>query len=335
MKIAIHNRENSFSEDWIIFCQKNNIPFKLVDCYSNDIFEQMSDCDALMWHWSHTDHAASLFARQLTYSLEQMGKKVFPDSNTCRFFDDKIGQKYLFEALGVSHVPTYIFYDKNKALEWVEKAEFPKVFKLSKGAGSANVRLVKTKNEAEKLITTAFRKGFKPVASYFSDISRRMKKKKTIENILKALLRAPKTILIKLKTNAEMNREKGYVYFQDLIPDNIFDIRIVTIANKAIAFKRLCHKNDFRASGSGKIVYDKDQIDIECVRIAFDISQRLDFQAMAYDFVFIDKKPLLIETSYCIIHRLYDDCQGHWTPDLIWHDEKILFCDETIKEIIK
>ncbi len=97
MKIAIHDREKGFSRDWIEYCKRNNIPFKLVDCYSNDIFNQMSDCDALMWHWSHTDHAAALFARQLTYSFEQMGKKVFPDTNTCRFFDDKVGQKYLFD----------------------------------------------------------------------------------------------------------------------------------------------------------------------------------------------------------------------------------------------
>lgn len=335
MKIAIYNRENSFGDDWIKYCKDNDIPFKLVDCYSNDIFEQISDCDALMWHWSHLDPAAALFARQLTYSLEKMGKTVFPDSNTCRFFDDKIGQKYILEAMNVPHVPTYIFYDKQKALDWVEKAEFPKVFKLSKGAGSANVQLVKTKNEAEKLINIAFGKGFKPVASYFSDVSRRMKKKKTIKNILKALLRAPKTILAKLKMNAEMNREKGYVYFQNFIPDNTFDIRVVTVGNKAVALKRLCHENDFRASGSGKIVYDKDQIDEKCIKIAFEISERSDFQAMAYDFVFVDKKPFLIEIGYAVSHRAYDDCQGHWTPDLVWHDEKTLICDEMIKNLMK
>lgn len=335
LKIAIHDRENSFSEDWIKYCKDNNIPFKLVDCYSNDIFEQMSDCDALMWHWHHTDHAASLFARQLTYSLEKIGKKVFPNTNTCRFFDDKIGQKYLFEAMDVPHVPTYVFYDKQKALDWVETAEFPKVFKLSKGAGSANVRLVKTKKEAVKLIKTAFGKGFKPVASYFSDVSRRMKKKKTIGNVIKALLRAPKTILAKFKMNSEMNREKGYVYFQDFIPDNTFDIRIVTIGNKAVALKRLCHENDFRASGSGKIVYDKDQIDEKCIKIAFDISQRSDFQAMAYDFVFVNKNPLLIEIGYAVSHRAYDECQGFWTPDLVWNNKKTLICDEMIKNLIK
>jgi len=335
MKIAIHNREKSFSENWIRYCKDCNIPFKLVDCYSNDILKQMEDCDALMWHWSHTDHAAALFARQLTYSLEQMGKKVFPDTNTCRYFDDKIGQKYLFEAMGVPHVPTYIFYDKNKALEWVKATGFPKVFKLSKGAGSANVRLVKSKSEAEKLIKTAFGKGFKPVASYFSDLSRKVKKKKTLGNIFKALLRAPKTILAKFKMNAEMNREKGYVYFQDFIPDNTFDIRIVTVGNKAVALKRLCHENDFRASGSGKIIYDKDQMDERCVEIAFDISQRSEFQAMAYDFVFVNENPLLIEIGYGVSHRAYDNCEGHWASNLKWNEEKIMICDEMIKNLTK
>jgi len=333
--IAIHNRKNSFSDDWIRYCEDNNIPFKLVDCYSNDIFEQIEDCDALMWHWDHMDHAASLFARQLTYSLEKMGKKVFPDLNTCRFFDDKIGQKYLFEALGVPHVPTYIFYDKQKALEWVEKAEFPKVFKLSKGAGSANVRLVKSKEEAEKLIKTAFGKGFKPVASYFSDISRRVKKKKTITDMYKALIRMPESIYAILMSNLQMNREKGYVYFQDFIPDNTFDIRVVTVGNKAIALKRLCQKNDFRASGSGRLIYDKNQIDEKCVKIAFDVSKKAGFQAMAYDFVFVDKNPVLIETSYAVSHRAYDNCEGHWTSDIKWNKEKKIICYEMIEALLE
>jgi len=239
--------------------------------------------------------------------------------------------------MGVPHVPTYIFYDKNKALEWVKTTGFPKVFKLSKGAGSANVRLVKSKSEAEKLINTAFGKGFKPVASYFSDLSRKVKKKKTLGNIFKALLRAPKTILAKFKMNAEMNREKGYVYFQDFIPDNTFDIRIVTIGNKAVALKRLCHENDFRASGSGAILYEKDHFSDETIQLAFNISGKLQSQCMAYDFVYDQGKPLVVEISYGFAYYGYDDCPGYWDREMIWHEGKFnpygWMVDDLIKDI--
>ena len=92
--------------------------------------------------------------------LEQAGVKVFPDFRTNWHFDDKLGQKYLLEALGIPLVPTHVFYDKKTALEWASKTTFPKVFKLRGGAGSANVKLARTKKEAVKLIRKAFGKGF-------------------------------------------------------------------------------------------------------------------------------------------------------------------------------
>ena len=89
MKIAIHHRKGSFSERWILFCQKNNINYKIVNCYTNDIIQQLQDCDALMWHWSHTDYRDLNFARQLIYSIELMGIKVFLNCNTCWHFDSR------------------------------------------------------------------------------------------------------------------------------------------------------------------------------------------------------------------------------------------------------
>ena len=333
MKIAIHPRIESFSEEWVKFCKNNNIQFKIVDCYSNDIFDQMDDCDFLFWHWDHTDPAAVLFAKQLVYSLEKMGKIVFPDSNTCRLFDDKIGQIYFFKGVGAPCVPTYIYYNRKKAFEWLEQTKFPKVFKLSKGAGSENVKLVKNKRMAKKLINLAFRKGFKPIRSHLFELRRRMKRKKNWKEIKTALMRAPYLIMNKIRKNALMNKEKGYVYFQDLIPNNKYDIRVYTIGKKAVALKRLCRENDFRASGSGEIIYDKDQIDESCIKIAFDVSIYNNFQCMAYDFVFRNGQPLILEISYGVAFPAYNNCEGHWTSDLNWHNENLNICDEILKYV--
>lgn len=65
-----------------------------------------------MWHFSHIDYRDMLFAKQLLYSIQLMGKKVFPDFNTVWHFDDKVGQKYMFEAIGVPFIPTYVFMIK-------------------------------------------------------------------------------------------------------------------------------------------------------------------------------------------------------------------------------
>ena len=133
MKIAICDRKGSFSDYWIEYCKENDIPFKIVDVYRNDIMEQLNDCDAFMWHFSHLDYRDALFAKQLLYSVEIAGKKVFPNIKTVWHFDDKLGQKYLFESINAPLVPTYAFYTKYEALEWIEHTTFPKVFKLRGG----------------------------------------------------------------------------------------------------------------------------------------------------------------------------------------------------------
>ena len=71
MKIAIHQRDDSYSEKWIEYCQTNNIPYKIVNCYENDIIDQLFDCNGLMWHWDLNDYKATLFAKQLMLSLEK------------------------------------------------------------------------------------------------------------------------------------------------------------------------------------------------------------------------------------------------------------------------
>ena len=160
MKIAIHKGSNDFSDRWIKYCYNNSIPYKLVNAYDNNIVEQISDCTAFMWHHYHDDYRDCLFAKQLLYSLQKKGLKVFPNFNTTWHFDDKVGQKYLLEAINAPLVPSYVFYTKKDAIEWINKTTFPKVFKLRGGAGSANVKLAKHKNQAIKFVNKSFGKGF-------------------------------------------------------------------------------------------------------------------------------------------------------------------------------
>ena len=81
MKIAIH-KSGGFSERWINYCQKNNIDYKIVNAYDSDIIKQMADCDAFMWHHHQANYKDCLFAKQLLFSLQQSGKKVFPNYNS-------------------------------------------------------------------------------------------------------------------------------------------------------------------------------------------------------------------------------------------------------------
>lgn len=318
MKIAIYKNEG-FSSRWVEYCKINNIEYKLVNPYESNIIEQIMDCDAFMWHHSHVDYRDVLFAKQLIFSLETAGIKCFPDYHTTWHFDDKVGQKYLLEAIGAPLVPSYVFYTKQEALRWISNATFPKVFKLRGGAGAANVMLLHTAKEARMIARKAFGRGFPQFdrVGYLKERYRKWREgKDSFIGVLKGIGR-----LFIITDYAKMHgREKGYAYFQEFIPNNDFDIRVCVVGNHAFALKRLTRKGDFRASGSGNIIYDKAQIDEKCVKIAFEVSKLLKAQSVAYDFVFNkDNQPLIVEISYGYAVQAYDKCEGYWSDDMVWH----------------
>jgi glutathione synthase/RimK-type ligase-like ATP-grasp enzyme len=321
MKIAIHHTRGSFSERWIEYCKVNQIPWYKVDCYKNDIMQQLADCDALLWHFSQNNPKDILFAKQLVFSVEAAGKLVFPNSSTCWHFNDKVGQKYLLEAIGAPLVNSYLFFDKKEAKQWAKEAEFPKIFKLRGGAGSQNVIMVKTRNSAFKLINKAFFHGF-PAYDALGSMKERWRKyrlgKANANEILKGIVR----FVYPPPYARVMGQEVGYIYFQDFIPDNDHDIRIVVIGNKAFAIKRMVRKNDFRASGSGHIIYDPDQVNNKIVRLSFDLVVKLKSQCVAFDYIFDKTNPLLVEISYGFTPEGYDQCRGYWDSDLKWYQGK-------------
>lgn len=322
--IAIHNdlRKHLFHYLWIEYCKQKNIAYKLVDCFDSDIINQLADCSCLMWHYNQSSSIDIVMAKPLLFSLEQSGFKVFPDFNTAWHFDDKIGQKYLLESLQIDLVKTWVFYDTKTALSWINQTTFPKVFKLRGGAGSQNVQLVKTKSKATALVKKAFGKGF-PAYDGWGSFKERFRKwrlgKADFKEVIKGTVR-----LIKPPRYAQvMGSEINYLYFQEFIPNNDSDIRIIVIDGKAFGIKRMNRENDFRASGSGFILYEKEHIDEVFVKAAFEINKKLKAQCIAYDFVYGENnKPLLIEISYGFANAGYNDCPGYWDENMNWYEGK-------------
>ena len=322
MKLAIHNSKVGFHPLWRSYCEEKKIPIKIVNCYDTDIILQLLDCDALLWHHSQGNPKDLLIAKQILFALEHTGFKVFPNFKTNWHFDDKIGQKYLLERVEAPLVPAYVFYDKREALDWAELTTFPKVFKLRGGAGSSNVKLAKNKSDAKALIRKAFGGGFDNYNAYGS-LQERYRKwrlgKTNTYDLLKGLLR----FLHQPRYAKVSGKEFGYAYFQDFIPKNDSDTRVIVIGKKAFAIKRYTRKGDFRASGSGNFSAEKSQIDERCVMLAFQFAKNLELQVVGFDFVFDGQGcPLIVEISYGYVPEVYFDCEGYWSDDMNWHPGK-------------
>jgi glutathione synthase/RimK-type ligase-like ATP-grasp enzyme len=319
MKIGIHQPDGGFGKYWIKYCQENNIPFKLVNCYDTNIINELNDCDALMWHHNHANPKDLLFAKELLFSLETSGKLVFPDTKTTWHFNDKLGQKYLLEAANLPLVPSYVFFSKKEALDWIEGAIWPLVFKLRCGAGGRNVRLIRNKKEAKKIINQAFGKGIRPYNA-IDGIRESIRKYKMGKASFISVIKSIVHILYPVQLEKSQGREKGYVYFQKFIPDCSYDIRVQLVDERIWAMIRPTRKNDFRASGSGILLTGTEKIPTEALKLSLEIVRKLKLQSVVIDFLPTSGGLLITEISYAFGNVGPEDTEvGYWDNNLDWH----------------
>jgi hypothetical protein len=317
--IGIHDSPGGYSDRWLETCRQQGIPFKRVDCLASDIIQQCAGLNAVLWHWTLVNLREPLVARQVLTALQLRGLQVFPSPATCWHYDDKVGQKFLLESIDAPLIPTWVFTDPAQAERWIASTSWPKVFKLRCGAGSDNVRLVRSAGEARALCRRAFGSGFPATPGYLFDASNRLRHTTDWRDFAGKLRRVPQSIANTLRFRRFAPRQHGYLLFQEFLPGNDFDTRVTIIGRRAFGARRYNRPNDFRASGSGQASFDPDKVDRRCVQIAFDVAQRLNSQSLAIDFLMdTNREPRICEISYCSVSSPVYDCTGYWDRDLNW-----------------
>jgi hypothetical protein len=217
-------------------------------------------------------------------------------------------------------IETRVFWDRDRALEWLQEASYPLVFKLKGGAGSSNVVLVKNRLEARRLTKRMFStRGVEPGRipstnnlAFLRDFLKLYAVRRRLASWRGRL--GPGGI------SPYWQIERDYVLFQKYLPGNTFDTRVTVIGERAFAFLRHNRENDFRASGGGRIDYQPSNVDLRCVRLALDISKAFAFQSMAYDFLYNENnQPEIAEISYSFLDTAVHQCPGYWGKDLNFH----------------
>lgn len=342
LKIGIHPDQTisgSYAEKWTEFLTVRGIEPIQLNLLSSNALEQVCECDGVMWRWAHhPSHKQS--AKVILYVIENyLEIPVFPSIKTAWHYDEKIAQFYLLQTLDAPLIETWVFWHEEEALTWANNVKYPVVFKLSVGAGSSNVLKVNNPDKAIRLIKRMFNKGLfpstlnerKPNTDYLNNLGELKRLIKRIPQAYDYVIRQEYPPLRKRWWKPEF----GYAYFQEFIDDNTYDTRVTIIGDRAFAFRRFNRPKGFRASGSGLIDYDLSKIDLRCIEIAFEISEKGNFQSMAFDFLSREGKPVISEISYTYLDQAVYDCEGYWCPDMSWVDGHIWPEEAQVEDFIK
>lgn len=308
------------SPRWAKILEERGIRVRWVDVERADILDQLRGCDGLLWRWAHFGGMRRIASRILPVAERILGLTVYPDQETCWHYDDKIAQAYLFEALEIPSPRTFVWFSESRALEWLESCSLPLVMKLAGGAGSSNVRLVRTRSEARVLTRLSFRRGFRNLSE--PDRSWVPGKLADLGRIMDHALHAA--------NNRRCWEHGAYVLFQEFLDKNAFDTRAIVIGDRAFAFRRFNRANDFRASGSGHLDTNPDAIDHRFLELAFLTARRLRMSSCAIDGLYRHGQPVVGEVSYTYVSSSVHDCPGHWLrrgdafvwkPGPLWPEE--------------
>lgn len=319
MLVGIHNNwYNGLDKDTQVYetiLDYNGIDTVRLNINESNFWEKVRELDLFIYRWIQIDDHHQIARSIIPVIEKELGVKCFPDTTTCWHYDNKIRQYYLLRGHNFPIVQSYVFYDRVEASRWIKKAKLPVVFKLKAGAGSENVVLIKSTRQGEQIIKKMFGQGIVPTFNGFGDVYNRFKK---------SYLNFRHFVGQKLKgrpTSDFWQVHKNYVLFQKFLMNNDYDTRVTVIGSRAFAFRRLNRPNDFRSSGSGRIDYDVDEIDLKFIAKALKISRALNFQSMAYDSLYDDNG----DVNFCEISYTYEAsavyrCPGYWDEELRWHE---------------
>ncbi len=221
---------------------------KLYDVWQeNQLDALLSDSfDAFIWRAKHNPSIRKLARRYIYFFNQELNLPTYPDWHSYWHYDDKIAQSMLFEKFAIPSPKTRVFVNKDKALEFAEQTEHPIIYKCAHGAGSSNVGLLKNKKEAFAYIKKVFGRG--------------------------------------LKTNFKDDRQKGYVYFQEFMPNNDGDYRVVCYDDRmAHGFFRNNRSGEPFASGSGQFkIFDLPD---SLLDFTAKVNTTLKNRIMSYDLI--------------------------------------------------
>ncbi len=247
-KLALVKDVNNFWKVYEPMFKKYSIDVVTLDLFNREDQQRLlnEEWDGFFWRAKHDPKFRDLAKRFFSLFDKILKIKTFPSWNDYWIYDDKMAQSFLFQKLNIPTPKTFVFYNKDEALNFIKtKTEFPLIYKASSGAGSSNVGMLKSNQQAKRYIKKAFGKG---IETFFKE-----------------------------------DLQRNYVYFQEFLKNNNGDYRIICCGKKRIfGFYRENKPNQKFASGSGIINFN--EIPNNILELVLNTHRKLNFPTwMAYD----------------------------------------------------
>jgi len=189
---------------FVAACREMQISYKLIDLFANDWLEQLrgGHFDAVL-AWPHP--LSSRMKEVIDYRLwiieRVLGVPMYPTWAECFLTEHKPRLRDWLEAKGIPHPETWVFHDRETALDFAARAQLPIVLKTATGAGATGVFRIHSRRGLVRMIAKAFGRG------------------------------------IRGRRSEARDRQRDYVYLQEFFPD-VHEWRMVRIGDSFFGYRK-------------------------------------------------------------------------------------------------
>ena len=264
------------------FLENNSFDHDIYDLHASDWIRKAEKFDLVVGFPSSTTWELTEFRRKY-YVLEKfLGKRCFPSPDYVNLYEDKFLEASLAEIYDLPFIKTYTAHNEANALTLIETLQYPVVSKVNPSSGSMGVELVRTKKDARRIVKQAFsRLGRSTYSNHF--------------------------------------RQKNYIYFQEFIPNDGHDIRVIVIGNCVFGYYRKVLDGDFRASGMNLV--EMRDIPEEAMKMALRVNECIKSPMLAVDMLHaLNGNYYVIEYSPVCLSELPEDLIVNGVPGVYMFD---------------
>ncbi len=203
-RFGIIEEPNQDHQYFIAACREMRLSYKVIDLLADDWIERFRSerFDAvLVWPSCATTALKQVFDYRLRILEHDLGVRLFPSWIECWLTEHKPRLRDWLDAQGLPHPRTWVFYDKDQALEFAGRAPLPIVCKTATGACASGVAILRSRGDLVRIIRQAFGRGLRPHRYDAHDLQR------------------------------------GFVYLQEYLPD-VDEWRMVRIGDSFFGYRK-------------------------------------------------------------------------------------------------
>ena len=300
---VVQDRE-PYHPRWTKYCRfldNNGFEFGIFNLHAGDWLAQAQGFDVIVGSPSSDFWDLEETRKKYHFIETYLGKATYPSAAHMMLYEDKELEAYIAETFGIPFAKTYVSHDRRDAMRLIHTLHYPVVSKIFPASGSIGVELVHNVHEARRIVGRSF-----------SNNGR--------------------------KSHLVAMRQKNYVYFQQFIPNDGYDLKVIVVGKRLLGAYRRVPKGDFRASGMNLI--ERRELPEDAMRVALQANRVVKSPALGVDLIrgldgvyrIIELSPLtqvrfrefLRVNGVAGAHVYNGDGSFHFEPGRYWVDELAL-----------